>query len=382
MKKKDIIKLINANEVIVRHNKLLSTIRNQYHNTYYYEKEDFWFPNIIELEEYFKVLKKELIQAKNETLESEKVLNETECTHDIRLKYYSPYGNCNKCILCGYKASSDSSIRFRESNYRNKHTVTFDAKYQEGEEPYEIETGKTEEEVIKILLKILKSYEDEDEIDLVEEFDKLNLKNIDINTEKRKQENYILIIGGTNLEYVDKEKDIYLTKKPQLTSLDFLKYFITLLNTKVAVIDRKETLDNNEFKELKKDYGRVCLYDYTTLGYLETSLFQVKDISFKLIIDLSEICDYEIKENEVNIKMHDLNLKERFPNSHIVKISHLTDKKSLEELKKYLITYKNNEELSILHDSSDQKSYYYLEERQVKKKDFEETCNHIKRLLR
>ena len=63
MKKRDIIELIEDNNVIEEHQDLLSTMQNKTYWSSSYKNEKYWFPDIKEFEEYFKVLKKELLQA-------------------------------------------------------------------------------------------------------------------------------------------------------------------------------------------------------------------------------------------------------------------------------------------------------------------------------
>lgn len=350
MKKKEIIKLIQAKKVIEQHQGLLSTIKFNRFDTE--EDEKYWYPNIPELKEYFDILKKEILQAKKETLENEKIIQKMNCSHEIRLKHFFFLGNYCKCVLCGKEISSDNNISFKESNYRNKYTVTFEAKYQcDGEgEPCEIKTGKTELEVQKIILDILKNFQDENEVDLVEEFSKLKIENMEINKEKRKHEKYVLIIGGTNIELLNNEDNIYVSKETKNTSLDFLNYFTSLLNTKVAVIDREETLNMQEFEEIVNTIDNVVLYDYSSLEYLESALNQVEDVSFSLIVDLSELYNYEIKENQVKRMSYDLHLSEKFPNSQIIKIR------------------KNNENYCIGEE--------FIET------NFEATCTYLKRMLK
>lgn len=382
MKKIDILNMINANNVIENNKNLLSTIKEKMHNSYYYKEEKFWFPDISELNNYFEVLKKELKEAKEKTLASETFIKKTECTHEVRLKYRSTFSSLNKCVLCGHIASSDNVMNFSESIYRNKHTVTFDAKYQENEDVYyEIKTGKTNSEVRDLIIEILKKCKDDDEVDLVEEFSKLNLNNVEINLEKRKKENYILIIGGTNLEYIDKQKKIYLTKSLQLNSDEFISYFSGLLNTRIAIIDRKELLDNKIIKMIEDDHKKMSLYDYTTIDDLDCIFYQLKDISFKLIIDVSEMYNYEINNGRIENKIYDLNLKDKFPNTHIVKISNLTDIESLKKIKELLISYKSNLDTIVASDIQGSKKYYYLENDELKQNEFDDACNHIKRLL-
>lgn len=331
MRKKEIIRLIDENNAIKAHRDLLSTIRGEtYWSSFYYD-EKYWFPDIPEFKEYFKVLKKELLEAKKETEEAVETIQKSECSHEVRLKHHSLFSSTNQCVLCGKNVSSDNLISFQESSYRNKHTVTFVDRYQEDDDgSYIVKTGKTKEEVYNMILKILKDHEDEEEIDLIEEFSKLNLQNVEINKEKRKQENYILIIGGTNIEHLDSESEIFVSKEKSSSSLDVFKYFLSLLNTKVAVIERKETIEQENFKDIEQNHSRVWIDQYTTFGYLKTALFQVRNVPFKLIIDLSEIYDYKIEDNKIIQTVHDLNLSERFPNSHIVKISDFKDQEELE----------------------------------------------------
>jgi hypothetical protein len=68
---------------------------------------------------------------------------------------------------------------------------------------------------------------------------------VEINLEPRKEENYILIIGGTNLKYIDPNKKIYARKDYKSSTLDFLNYFSQLLNTKIAIIENQNTYDNH-----------------------------------------------------------------------------------------------------------------------------------------
>lgn len=188
MKKKDIIRLIQANQTITKHRNLLSTITVRVFHSNRYISEELWFPDIPEFKEYFDVLKRELIQAKEETIESQRIIDITTCTHEVRLNYCSGFVSTNRCVLCQKKILDDSINGFGKSTDRNSYNVTFDARYQEDEDGiYEVESGKTDDEVRKIILEILDDYEEDDEVDLVKEFYKLNLKDIDINTAKKEK---------------------------------------------------------------------------------------------------------------------------------------------------------------------------------------------------
>lgn len=364
MKKKDIINLIKAKETLYKNNDLISIIKN--HNFYIDEK--YWFPNLPELQKYFDILKKELKQAKNETDEALNIIKNSQCTHDVRLDYNSIYN----CVICGKNIHSNNYHSFKESIYRNKHSVTFQSKYQWDEDgyKYEIKNGKTEQEIWNMIFEILKNYNDEDDVDLVLEFSKLNIENMEINLEKRKKENYILIISGSNIEYVS--DNLYLTKNVNLNCTDFFNFFTSLLNTRVAIID-------NDFSYDKQNYDENYVANYTTLSSLESSLLWLKDVPFNLIIDLSELYNYEIKDNKIITKNYNLNLKELFPNSNIVKITDFKNINDLKIIKDFLLKYKKENEIPIIIMS---KKYYYLDNNILQTKDTEHTCDYIKKLIK
>ncbi len=326
MKKKDILNLINANRVIENNRALLSTIENSMFSYTSYESEKYWYPTYPDLKEYFDILKLELLKAKEDTEESKKIIKKSTCNHEVRLEYHSLFSNTNKCVLCGKRISSDNTLSFKESTYRNKHTVTFVSKYQSDEDgEYIVKDGKTYEEVYELILSILTNFNDDDEVDLVNEFSKLNLPTAKINLEKRKQENYILIIGGSNIEYIDDEKTFYLTRKNEFDISDLVSYFYSLINTKVAVIDSKLP-NTTESKKLLNDHTKVFFQDYTTLGYLDTALYQVEKIPFKLIIDASSLYNYKVSDNKIEYIPHTLDLLKKFPHSKIIQIRPINEK--------------------------------------------------------
>ena len=366
MKKKDIINLIKAKETIYKNKDLISTIKNRY----YYIEEKYWFPDIPELQKYFDILKKELKQAKNETDESLNIIKNSRCTHDVRLDYNSIYN----CVICGKNIHSNNYHNFKESIYRNKHSITFQSKYQWDEDgyKYEIKNRKTEQEIWNMIFEILKNYNDEDDVDLVLEFSKLNLENVTINLEKRKKENYILIIGGSNIEYVN--DNLYLTKHVNLNCTDFFNFFTSLLNTRIAVID-------NNFNYKGQDYDENYVTNYSSISSLENSLIWLKDVSFKLIIDLSNIYDYEIINNKIVTKNHDLNLEKLFPNINIIKITDFKNINDLKIIKNFLLKYKQEEQIPIINININ-KYFYYFDDNNLQKNDLNHTCNYVKKLIK
>ena len=104
-------------------------------------------------------------------------------------------------------------------------------------------------------------------------------------------------------------------------------------------------------------------------------LSNLKSIPFKVIIDLTDLYEYQFDDNVFSSKPYDLNLGELFPHSQIIKVPKLSSK-SLQELKEFLLSQRITTYASI------DKDYYHLNENEVTKTDLEETCQNIKTLLR
>ena len=235
MKKRDIIYLINADRTIKNNKPLIESFSKLY------------FPNIDELKPSFEILKKEIEEIKRESEDAKTVMDETMCSHDVRIessnigifnieKNYCPL--CQKSFLKGYS--------WFDPIDKDSHTAIFKPKYYEDDDWYEeLEDGYSSDEVIEYILKIIEPYEAEDEIDLVEEFSKLQLKGTTIDKTRRKKEIYILIIGGTNINYL--KDNIYVSSNDCESTLPYTKYFSDLSNAKIFVLDRKE---NTEEKKL------------------------------------------------------------------------------------------------------------------------------------
>ena len=371
MRKKDIINLVNAKRIIKENSGLLEPIK-----TYDgYLKEEEWVPNIEKYKEQFNILKKEIRDTLKETIQAQTIIDGIKCNHEVRLSHYVTFGSKYECVFCGKTVNSDNLIDWFQSNYRNKHTVSFYEKYQEDEEGcYLNENGKTKEEVIDMVLRILEKYNDEDEVDLINEFSKLKVSGMEINKEPKKEENYVLIIGGTNLMYLDTNQGIYVKKNYKSSTIDFLNYFSQLLNTKIAIIENTDTLIGKEYIEHQKN-NYLKFYNYNNLNELNSYISNLKSIPFKVIIDLTDLYDYQVNNYMFSSSPYDLNLKELFPHSSIIKVPKLSSK-SLQELKEFLLLQKNTTYVNV------DKDYYSLNENEITKTDLEETCQNIKVLLR
>ena len=126
-----------------------------------------------------------------------------KCKHEIRL---TSIDKDHTCILCGKKISGENTFSWSESINRNNNYISF--RYKKEDNPngdFDIynENGYTIEELTTITSNILESYNDIDEINLIQEFKQRNIKNMKVINKKDKIENYILVIDGTNKIYID-----------------------------------------------------------------------------------------------------------------------------------------------------------------------------------
>lgn len=369
MKKEQILKLIDANKTIKKNAPLLSITKEERFNTT--KSKEYWFPNIEDLKEEFNVLSEEVQSALDETTNCEKCFS--DCSHDVRLEHYHLFGKYSKCVFCEKTIESNNNISWELSTNRNRYCVNLSAKHQDDDDHGDIPDGYTNEDVFEIIMNIIKDKKDDEDIDLIQEFKKLKLNHCNINEEKKVNENFILIIGGSNKHYIDYES--YLYKKGLNIQLDFIQYFSGLLNTKVKLIDNNDVFDNkNKEKYFPKDNYNLKFVNYETIDDLEKILSSNKDIPFKLIIDLSEIYLYETKNNSISKKIYNLNLQEYFKESKIIRINNLSSK-TLDELT--LILKENNDLYAYQNDK-----YYYIDNDDIKSDDLENTCNKLKRLLK
>lgn len=372
MKKREIINLIEANRKIIENKDLVNMTKETTQLGFTYNRK-IWLPNVEELKEEFEILKSEILDAINITEENEKIIKESKCSHEIRLEYWDCFTSSYKCIFCGNYVSSDNDVTFGHSINRNRRTVTFVAKDQDKDI---IEEGFTEEDVYKLIIEILKDKDDDEEIDLVNEFKKLNLPKCEIDERKKVNENFILIIGGTNKENL--ENGTYITTNVSHINSEFIKYFRGLLYTKIETIENEEYLNSSEFKKSfsNTDFD-LKLTQYNTIEELIKALNYEKEIPFKIIIDMTNLYSYKIKDNKLIKEKQVLNLSEIFPNSYIIKIEDLS-KKELEEIKTILMNMKQENE-SYGYDGE---TYYYLEEGELEETDLNGTLKRIKKLLR
>lgn len=371
MKKMEIIEMLNAIETLKKYGDFIVTRREDDRFIKCFEDEKRWYPNIPELKEYFDILKEELTDIKDKTNNAIKSRKTIKCSHEVRLKDYNLFGYSQECALCG--AYIKSSNRFEEPLDLDKHYISFVNKYQfDDDGPYKIESGKSRSELLDLIFKILEKYNDEEEVDLVEELSKLNIKPEEVNLEKRSKETYILIINGTNIEYIKKD-DIYISRRPLISdTIKFIKYFLDLLNTRLAIIDGKNFIKDEYLNKINTPRNMILKYE--TIEMLETNLNSLRDIPFKLVLDFSELYNYKIENDGVKVSDYLLNLKKLFPNSVIIRVQSFNINKSDKEVKEYLLKYRD----AIVNRGN---FYYYNDSDNIECSDVDNICKQLKRRL-
>ena len=280
MKKKEIIKLIEANLNIIKSNELLENIKTPFD----YLEEQQCFLDIAELKLQFGILRKEVKIGIKKTEEAKKFIKTIKCNHEVRLNYYGDYSSYSICVLCGEKIEGDNILNWELRRDRNKYSIVLDAKDQYD---YFIPDGYTNEDVYNIIFKILEDKELDEEVDLVQEFKKLNLKRCMINTFQKFDENFILIIGGSNKWYIDDESyitkssvthtyhdlDIYNNQEKDIISLKILSYFSGLLDTKVELLENLEVYQSKQFQNNFQDKDKNLNFKtYNTIEELDNKL--------------------------------------------------------------------------------------------------------------
>ena len=369
MKKREILYLINRYRIIVKNIRLINPIKLTFN-------EKYWFPDVNELNEQFKILKEEILQAIDE---NEKLIKDTtitkKCDHQVRIKYYSLFHTYYECVLCGKYCSNE---KWFKPKYDDNHTVNF-AGGDIDDEYYRPDT-KYREKILNIILEILKNFNDDDEVDLVDEFSKISDKYKEcisyIDTNPKKEENYILIIGGTNKYYLSDGDKLFINEDYESNTFDFLDYFSRLLDTKVGILENEKELSKRKYDDMKKD-EQLKFMEYDTIRSLNGHLNRLKEIPFKIIINLSSLLDFSVEDGRVEKRPYDLNLQEMFPGSHIINISKLSDK-SIEKIKAFLSVQK---ETSYVKPDNDE-NYYCVKHDEILGSDINETCEKISRLIR
>jgi len=328
MKKRELIDYLKAQNIVNKNQKLLAHMK--------YRDKFNWFPKIDDLEDEFNILKKEVNRRYNECNEALKIYNKfrRNCKHEVRIHDYI-YGlppvwkeKVSFCIFCDKKISENSHTIWDESVNINNRFVSFLDKYtsidEDGMGHYERfvrKNGYSKNDIFHLIEKIYNDKNDDDDIDLIEAFSKLNLPDCEIVNKKLKPEYYVLIIGGYNTEKIfdnikvcDTSKVLNYFNRDCTYFFDFYKYFSSLLNTKIHLV-------YNDL--IKIDDTNSYLSTYRDIEQLQIRLEQAASsyIHYDLILDLSNLHTFSLINNQIYSSNYVLDLRKYFPDSSIFKIN-------------------------------------------------------------
>lgn len=355
MKKKDIIELINAN---------IKCLDNVNFVKEYDWKLDRYFNRIlslsrdVELDKWVNILNEEIKEGVSLYNEGESVINnyKKSCTHEVRLSYSSCFFSHTCCIFCNESIAGNNVITgcsYDDKN-RNKYCVSFPGK--DTDEDGHFYDGYDKKMTYSIILDIIKNKEDDVEIDLVQEFKKLNLDECKINEEKIEKEFNILIIGGANTLNIGNGAKI--KRDINLNSIKLSLALSDDQNIYVDLIDSKDNIDRYEIKEKLKLLDNFRYSYYEDIHTLEKILDERKNIPYDLIIDFSDLYNYEIKEGKIIQTKHNINLNNIFENSENIRIENVNLNEH--QLLLYIKEKLNNYSYYYANPSYNKDRYYFL----------------------
>lgn len=374
MTKKEILKIIESKELILDNEEILQITKTRFGNNI---SEDNWFYKIDDLKEEFETLKKELrdvvISVQNAENELSNLKN-IDCKHEVRLAYKAGFVNSSECVFCGKHIDGDNlgcaNTIYKDIN-RNKKCVMFAGTFDDG---WSYCSGYSLKYVFNIIKDILKDKNDNEEINFIEEFKKLDIEDCKIDEREYEKEYYVLIIGGSNKYYINDTH--YIVGKSLSDSSYITHYLCGIPKVNVELFENKDTYDSKKFTENfpYTNISRTRFDKYETLEELKKIIEEEKHVPFDLIIDVSSLFEYQ----DNNITEYNLDLKELFPNSYIINISKYdlnSEKEFLNHLKQKLLTYNN------AYIQTNKNKYHSIENEGIKESNLEETCDGIKKIL-
>lgn len=321
MKKKEIVNLIELNK------KVLDGIR--------YKK--IIIPKFDELNDELDILKSEVKEGIKDAEDAKKKIKEYNCDHSVRFSYPGGWGYLrdDECIFCGKGFAADNVHRgdtIYEDVNRNRYRVSFTTNYFHDEDFY-CDNADMESEVYDLLLKIIEGIDDDDEIDFVQLLKNLNIKDCEVDERRKEKTQYILIISGSNKYSFGERGYITCDRIPLLP--DFVSLFTSIPNVRVELLDNEESFKDKKFTD-KIDVYKIrnirCAH-YETIEELKKELDNEKDVPFDIIIDMSSLYDYKIDNGKIISEKVDINFKEIFPDSYVIKIGDFGSRDQVEILK-------------------------------------------------
>jgi len=335
MKKKDILKIIELNKTLAKNQNLILLTKHPQITSIEFD-EEYWFPDIPDLNDEFNILKQEIKKAIKEnqiSLQDLKQLTK-DCHHEVRLQANSFMISTSTCVFCkktidGDNTSNSNTI-YNDIN-RNRNCVMFtEDRYDENYEDF-IE-GYTFNDVYDILLKIIENKSDDEEINLITELKQLKLNKYYVDERSYEKEYYILIIGGSNTKQINENS--YMTSTKTIIASKLAKLLGGIPKVKVELIENHDTYSSNDFKKIFP-YTNITGYrffNYSTIEDLEKQLEKEQHVPFDLIINAANLQEFIISNNQISTKNYDLNLQSLFSSSHIINLNINQDKDEKELL--------------------------------------------------
>ena len=330
MKKREIVSLIKLNKKVLNGNKYKHIV----------------IPKFDELKGELDILKKEIEEGIKVSNEAKNKIKECDCDHSVRFHYPGGWGYMrdDKCIFCGKKFEADNIVHSNtiyEDVNRNRYCVRFTTNYFYDCDFY-CNNAYNEKEVYDLLLKVIENIDDEEEIDFVQLIKKLNIKDCVVDQRRKEKTQYILIISGSNKHSISENQYITCDRIPLIG--DFASLFTSIPGVRIELLDNEKSFKDKKFTD-KIDINKVrnirCAH-YETIEELQKEINSEKNVPFDIIIDMSSLYDYKISDGKIIADKVDINFKEIFPNSYVIKIDDFGSREQveiLEKLKDMLLIY-------------------------------------------
>lgn len=277
------------------------------------------YPDIKELENEFSILDNEFERLREKRRKSELYVennkdevSKIECNHPVLFGFRGTFGYYHYCAFCNKEVrETDNKVRLLSGGC-------------DEEDEEEVLSKKEKRELYNrfyaAITVMLRDYSDEEEIDFTKTFhngyEVYNIGKVEINIPIK--EYNILIISGSN--------------KINLSDNYYLKKEVTFDESIVEHIDKLCNCNINQITSLKSVKKGYKLY-YETMDELNETLKEVSNWNTKMdiVIDYSDLINYEIVNNEIKVSKESLDLKTFFPNSTIIFINSISDEINLYE---------------------------------------------------
>lgn len=377
MKKKDIVNLIELNKKILDGDRYKNIV----------------IPQFDEFKEELDILKSEVEEGIKVSEEAKVEIKKYNCDHSVRFHYPGGWGymRSDECIFCGKGFDADNIVHgntIYEDVNRNRYCVRFTTNYFYDSDFY-CNNAYSEREVYDLLLKIIENIDDEKEIDFVQLLKNFNLNNCKIDERRKEKTYYILIISGSNKFNISENQYITSNRIPLITN--FVSLFTSIPGIRIELMDNEDTFKRKKFTD-KIDINKMrnirCV-SYETVEELQREVQCEMNVPFDIIIDMSSLYDYRIDDGKIIPEKIDINFKEMFPDSYVIKIDDFGSREQveiLEVLKEKLLNYneaygyiKPNKNYSMYRREED--DFYRVSGDSLGTTDVENVYKNIRRVL-